>query len=224
VTTAQALLASAGPASLSPDAATNTAQPPPLKEEAPELTGDRKRLQEVEDAFQRACSSQFDRLNKLIETQDFAPRLANIGSVSALEERLKWLSDNESALDSARALLLNPEPEYRRRLKEQNFDPLVVTILCRGMAERGEQQRPYLTKLFDAVAERQRITKSFLSAMQSQWGNWRAESASGQIYFDSPAARDAYSRGSTQYEQASRTLGTALRAWSEFCAAQKSRQ
>jgi hypothetical protein len=224
VTTAQELLVSSGPAAPSPDAAANDAQHPSVKGETPELTGDRKRLQEVEDAFYRARTNQFDRLNKLIEVQDFAPRLASVSSVSALEDRLKWLGDNDSVLDSARALLLDPEPEYRRRLNEQSLDPKVVTILCRGLAERGALQRPYLAKLLDAVAERQRAAKSFLSAMQSQWGNWHADPADGRIYFDPPMARDAqeaYQRGSAQYKQASDALVAALRAWSEFNAAQK---
>jgi len=223
VTTAQELLASSGLAAPSPEAAANDAQPPSAKEDSPELTGDRKRLQEVEDAFQRTRASQFDRLNKLIEAQDSAPRLASVGQASDLAERLKWLGDDESALDSARDLLLNPEPEYRRRLNEQNFDPLVVAILCRGLTERGEQQRPYLAKLLEAVAERQRITQSFLAAMQSQWGNWHGDPATGLIHFDSSSARDACQRGQAQYEQASHAVGLALRAWSDFNAAQKNK-
>jgi hypothetical protein len=226
VTTAQQLLASSGLAAPSPVAAANDAQPPSAKEDSPELTGDRKRLQEVDDAFYRARTNQFDRLNKLIEAQDFAARLPSVGRASDLDERLKWLGDNESALDSARAFFLNPEPEYRRLLNEQNFDPLMVTILCRGLTERGEQQRPYLTRLLDAVAERQRITKSFLAAMQSQWGNWHGNPATGRIYFDPPRdreAQEAYNRGSAQYERASHAVELAARAWSDFNAAQKNK-
>ena len=196
VTTAQALLASSGPAAPSPDAAANDAQPPSVKGETPELTGDRKRLQEVEDAFYRARTNQFGHLNKLIEVQDLAPRLASVGSVSALEDRQKWLGDNDSALDSARALLLDPEPEYRRRLSEQHFDPKLVAILCRGVSERAQPQRSYLTNLLAAVVERQRVAKSFLVTMQSQWGNWHADPAAGQILFDSPSAREEIGRAS----------------------------
>lgn len=227
LTTAQALLASSGLGVPSPAAAAKDAQPPSVREEAPELTGDRKRLQEVEVAFNRARTEQFARLDKIIVAQDYAPRLPGIGSASALADRLKWLGDNDSALESARAFLLNSEPEYRRRLNEQHFDPEVVTILCRGMTDRAEQQRPYLKKLLDAAAERQRVTKSFLAAMQSQWGNWHADPADGRIYFDPPKARDAqdaYNHGNAQYEQAGLALGTALRVWSEFNAAQKNKQ
>ena len=225
VATAQALLESSGVADPSPDAAAKSAQPPSVKEEPAELTGDRKRLQEAEEAFNRARTSQFDRLNKLIEVQDSAPRLASIGSASTLDDRLKSLGDNESALESARALFLNPEPEYRRLLNEQNLDPLVVTILCRGMTERAEQQRPFVENLLRAAAERQRIAKAFLLAMQSQWGNWRVNSANGQqILFDSAAAREAYQSVSAQFEQASNALGTALRAWSDLNAAHKNKQ
>ena len=221
VTIAEEILASSGVAAPSPDAAANDAQPPSIKEETPELTGDQKRLQEVEDEFNRARASQFERLNKLIDAQDHAPRLASVGSMSVLEERLKWLGDNESVLGSARALLLKPGVEFRHRLEEQKFDPLVVTILCRGMTERRQQELPYLAKLLDAAAERQRVTKSFLAAMQSQWGNWSADPAAGQILFDSLSAQEAYKRGNAEYDKAGTALGTALREWSEFNAAQK---
>jgi hypothetical protein len=57
--------------------------------------------------------------------------------------------------------------------------------------------------------------------MQSQWGNWHADPAAGQILFDSPSTREAYNRGNDEYVQASNDLGTALRAWKDFNAAPK---
>ena len=224
VTTAQEILASSGLAAAALKTAANDDRPPSAKEEAAELTGDRKRIQEVGDTFDREYAVQFDRINKLIEAQDFAARLDSVGHASDLDDRLKWLDENESALNSARVFLLDPEPEYRRRLNELAIDPLVVTILCRGRGERGEQQRPYLARTLDAVAERQRATKSFLSAMQSQWGNWHSDPTAGLIHFESAAARDAYNRGIAEYEQAGHTVGLAKRAWSNFNETQKGKQ
>jgi len=186
-----------------------------------ELTGDRKRLREVETSFNNRLQEQFKFLTALLETQDAAANLGGLQSGTDLQARLKVLEANDAALASARGLLLNQGQEYRRALEELKLDPLLVKVVMRAFTEREDQERVYLTELLDGLAERQRSVKALLTNMQSVWGSWSADPSANSIQFTSLAARDTYNQSSSQLQRSTERVSAAMRAWTAWKAAQK---
>ena len=178
----------------------------------PQLTGDARRLRDAQRAFNQALEERNQRLTSVVEKQDRAGSLSDVNTAADLETKLAMLRESDAALADVRDFFLNEEIKYRSILEQAQIDPLLLNIELRGVRERQGSRRPLLEQLLQALAERQRCAKTFVTEMQNFWGSWTK--VGNLIHFSSSEAEATYSRSSTQLSQATARVSAAFRALS----------
>ena len=108
---------------------------------------------------------------------------------------------------------MNQSSDLAQLLKDQDLDPLVATILQRNLKQRIERQSPYLDGIFNAVTGYQDQIRSFLTDLQSHWGEWQMVNAR-QIQFTTSAANETYNHDENLIQASAQSAHDALDAWS----------
>jgi len=188
-------------------------QATPAGAESEELTGDSKRLAEVNRAFSQAWQVSFAKLTNALQAMTMAAKLSDVTNLADLDWRLQLLDAIPPVLAQARQVLEDPVPEFRRLLGQASFDPLLVRILERGKREQYATQQPYAARVFESAAQHVRQVGGYVREMRQQWGRWTITPSREQIEFESTAVQEVFRRGQAETQRTQAELTEALRAW-----------
>jgi len=179
------------------------------------LTPEQIKIAAAQKTFSSEYATNIANLNGLISDLNYVTRLDTLRG-QELPTRITWVNQQSSQISAEREFFINQASEMEQLLNDQESDSLVITIIVRGLAARGQAEAPWLNAVFDALSDYQSQIHEFLVTMQNHEGEWSMGPSSSTIHFSTTAAHDAYVAGTDAVKQSSANLKNAIDSWSNY--------
>ena len=154
------------------------------------------KIQTAEHNFSDDSKQHVNRLNEIVTRMDKAVRMEGIQTHLQFQLQMTGLDNLQSQLSDERKFFLDQASDFEHRLDEQQLDPLLISILKRGVAERNAPRLHDYKNLFDSLSNYLQQIRTFLNQMEDAQGQWSVDTQTGLIQFSSEEVRDTYSKGS----------------------------
>jgi hypothetical protein len=214
----QALLLAAaipGQAGLAGGANDSNAAPPNTEA----LNPDQLTIKDAQTTYKKDSDEHGRALNELVADLNQAAQLDSLQSQSQFESRFRWLDQLAAKLAVEREFFMDQAADMERLLSGKGLDPLIVTIITRGIKERQVDQSVILTNYFQADSAYLDQIRAFLTSMRNYLGEWDVDRTTHRIRFSTVDAQDAYTLGVKSLDASVQVVNDAFQAWANRQAA-----